>query len=185
MVITWDVPTIDGGAPINNYIIEKREASMKSYKTVTTECKKTLYRITGLEEGTRYFFRVLPENIYGIGEPCEIPESVLVCEIPSVPQDLQVIDVTKSSVTLEWEKPFFDGGSKLTGYIIEACKAGTDRWMNVAHVRSAVTKHTVDSLTENEQYLFRVRAENCRGVSEPRDLMTPITIQEQRGMSHI
>lgn len=155
---------------------------MKSYKTVTMECKKTLYRISGLEEGTRYFFRVLPENIYGIGEPCETTESVLVCEIPSVPQDLQVIDITKSTVTLGWEKPLFDGGSRLTGYVIEACKKGTDRWMNVANVKASVFQHTIDSLNENEQYLFRIKAENSRGVSEPRDLMTPVTIQEQRGM---
>lgn len=155
---------------------------MKSYKTVTMECKKTLYRITGLEEGTRYFFRVLPENIYGIGEPCETTESVLVCEIPSVPQDLQVIDITKSTVILGWEKPLYDGGSRLTGYVIEACKKGTDRWMNVANVRASVYQHTIDSLNENEQYLFRIKAENSRGVSEPRDLTAPVTIQEQRGI---
>jgi len=175
------VPTVDGGAHINNYIIEKREASMKSYQTVTTECKKTLYRITGLEEGTHYFFRVLPENIYGIGEPCEITDAVLVCEVPSVPQDLCVIDTTKSTVILGWEKPLHDGGSRLSGYVIEACKTGSDRWMNVANVKSSVLQHTIVSLNENEQYLFRIRAKNSRGVSEPRDLMTPVTIQEQRG----
>ncbi len=181
VVITWDVPTVDGGAPINNYIIEKREASMKSYKTVTTECKKTLYRITGLEEGTQYVFRVLPENIYGIGEPCDITDPVLVCEVPYVPQDLYVIDIAKSTVILGWEKPFHDGGSRLSGYVIEACKTGSDRWMNVAYVKSSLLQHTIVSLNENEQYLFRIRAENSRGVSEPRDLMTPVTIQEQRG----
>lgn len=155
---------------------------MKSFKTVTTECKKTLYRITELEEGIQYFFRVLPENIYGIGEPCEISEPVLVCEVPSIPQDLYVNDITKSTVILEWEKPLHDGGSRLTGYVIEACKTGTDRWMDVAHVKSSVLQHTIVSLNENEQYLFRIRAENSRGVSEPRDIMTPVTIQEQRGM---
>lgn len=175
------MPTIDGGAPINNYIIEMREASMKSYKTVTTECKKTLYRITEVEEGTQYFFRVLPENIYGIGEPCEISEPVLVCEVPSVPQDLYVIDITNSTVILGWEKPLHDGGSRLTGFVIEACKTGTDRWMDVAQVKSSVLQHTIGSLNENEQYLFRIRAENSRGISEPRDIMTPVTIQEQRG----
>lgn len=182
VVITWDVPTVDGGAHISNYIVETREASMKSYKTVTTDCKKTLYRITGLEEGTRYFFRVLPENIYGIGEPCETTESVLICEVPSVPQSLQVIDITKSTVILGWEKPLYDGGSRLTGYVIEACKKETDRWMNVANVKASVFQYTIDSLNENEQYLFRIKAENSRGVSEPRELITPITIQEQKGM---
>lgn len=181
VVITWDVPSVDGGAHINNYIIEKREASMKSYKTVTTECRKTLYRITGLEEGTYYYFRVLPENMYGIGEPCEISEPVLVCDVPSIPVDIQVVDVNKSSVILHWEKPLYDGGSRLTAFVIEACKVGTDRWMSCATVKSSVQRYTVDALTEKDQYLFRVKALNSRGASEPREITTPVTIEEQKG----
>lgn len=181
VVITWDVPSIDGGAHVSNYIIEKREANMKSYKTVTTECRKTLFRITGLEEGVHYFFRVLPENIYGVGEPCETSESVLVCEVPSVPLDLQMVDVTKSSVTLLWEKPVHDGGSRLTGYVIEACKVGSDRWATVATPKASVSQHTIQSLTENDKYVFRIRATNSRGASEPMDIVTPITIQEIKG----
>lgn len=178
VVITWDVPSIDGGAHVSNYIVEKREANMKSYKTVTTECRKTLFRITGLEEGMHYFFRVLPENIYGVGEPCETAEAVLVCEVPSVPQDLQVVDVNKSSVTLHWQKPLHDGGSRLTGYTLEACKVGSDRWSSVASVKCAVSHYTIQSLMENDQYLFRVRATNSRGASEPMDTVTPVVIQD-------
>ena len=181
VVITWDPPSIDGGAHVSNYIVEKREANMKSYKTVTTECRKTLFRISGLEEGIHYFFRVLPENIYGIGEPCETSEAVLVCEVPSVPMDLQIVDVTKSTISLRWEKPLHEGGSRLTGYIIEACKVGSDRWSAVATVKSSVSQHTVQSLTENDQYLFRIRATNSRGMSEPMDIITPVTIQEIKG----
>lgn len=181
VVITWDVPSIDGGAHVSNYIVEKREASMKSYKTVTTECRKTLLRIPGLEEGVHYFFRVLPENIYGIGEPCETSEAVLVCEVPSVPLDLQIVDVTKSSVSLHWEKPLHDGASRLTGFVIEACKVGTDRWSTVATTKASVSRHTIQSLTENDQYLFRIRATNSRGASEPMDITSPVTIQEIKG----
>uniref|UniRef100_A0A8C5SPM9 Titin n=1 Tax=Laticauda laticaudata TaxID=8630 RepID=A0A8C5SPM9_LATLA len=65
-------------------------------------------------EGALYYFRVLPENIYGIGEPCETSDTVLISEVPSVPQKLEVVDITKSTVTLAWEKPQHDGGSRLT-----------------------------------------------------------------------
>lgn len=183
VVITWDVPSIDGGAHVSNYIIEKREANMKSYKTVTTECRKTLFRITGLEEGAHYFFRVLPENIYGVGEPCDTAEAVLVCEVPSVPLNLQVLDVSRSSVTLRWERPLHDGGSRINGYAIEACKLGTDRWSAVASVKASVSQFTIQALTENDQYHFRIRATNSRGASEPMDTVTPITIQDIKGES--
>lgn len=184
VTITWEIPTIDGGAPVKNYIIEKREAAMRAFKTVTTKCNKTIYRISGLIEGALYYFRVLPENIYGIGEPCETSDAVLVSEVPSVPQKLEVVDITKSTVSLAWEKPLHDGGSRVTGYVIEACKAGTERWMKVVTLKPTIFEHTIISLNEGEQYLFRVRAQNQKGVSEPREIVTAVTVQEQKGMAH-
>lgn len=180
--ITWDAPEVDGGAPVNNYIIERRETSTRAYKTVTSKCSKTSYKITGLLEGMLYYFRVLPENIYGIGEPSETPDAVLVCEVPLPPAKLNIVDITKSSVTLGWEKPQYDGGSRIIGYIVEACKAGTDKWMKVASLKITDFEYTMEKLNENEQYLFRVRALNSRGVGEPKETVTPVTVQEQRGM---
>ena len=179
--LTWEVPTIDGGAPVNNYIVEKREATMRAFKTITTKCSKTFYRVTNLIEGTFYYFRVIAENMYGIGESCETADAMLISEVPSVPQMLQVDDITKSSITLSWEKPLHDGGSRLTSYIIEACRAGTDRWMRCTSVKPQVTKHTITSLNENEEYLFRIRAQNDKGISDPRELITSVTIREFKG----
>lgn len=181
VTISWEASAVDGGAPVNNYIIERREASMRAYKTVTSKCNKTSYKIDGLMEGMLYYFRVLPENIYGIGEPCETPDVILVCEVPLPPHKLEVIDVTKSTVILGWEKPEHDGGSRLTGYIIEACRFGTDKWMKVATLKTTDFEYTMEKLNEGEQYLFRIRAVNSRGASEPKELLTAVTVQEQRG----
>lgn len=155
---------------------------MRAYKTVTSKCSKTSYKITGLLEGIHYYFRVLPENIYGIGEPVETSDAVLVCEVPLPPAKLDIVDITKSSVTLWWEKPKHDGGSRIIGYVVEACKAGTEKWMKVATLKLTDFEYTIEKLNENEQYLFRVRALNSRGISEPKEIVTPVTVQEQRGM---
>uniref|UniRef100_A0AAY4B5V5 Fibronectin type-III domain-containing protein n=1 Tax=Denticeps clupeoides TaxID=299321 RepID=A0AAY4B5V5_9TELE len=179
---TWDAPAVDGGAPVNNYLIERREISMRAYKTVTSKCSKTSCKIDNLEEGMMYYFRVLPENIYGVGEASETGDAVLVCEVPLPPRKLDVTDITKSTVTIGWEKPDHDGGSRLTAYIVEACKFGTDKWLKVSTLKTTDLEFKIVSLNENEQYLFRIRAVNSRGASEPKELVTPVTVQEQRGI---
>uniref|UniRef100_A0A8D2QKP8 Titin n=1 Tax=Zonotrichia albicollis TaxID=44394 RepID=A0A8D2QKP8_ZONAL len=172
MAIRWEEPYHDGGSKVIGYWVEKKERNTILW---------TFYRVTGLLEGALYYFRVLPENIYGIGEGCETSDAVLVSDVPMVPQKLEVIDTTKSTVTLAWEKPLHDGGSRLTGYVIEASKAGTERWLKVVTLKPTVFEHTIISLNEGEQYLFRVRAQNQKGVSEPREIVTAVTVQDRKG----
>lgn len=38
-------------------------------------------------------------------------------------------DQNKNSVQLSWETPLNNGGSMITGYIIERCEDGTDKWL--------------------------------------------------------
>lgn len=48
------------------------------------------FKIADLQEGLQYYFRVLAENEYGIGEGKDTGEAVKVSEEPSAPQTLQV-----------------------------------------------------------------------------------------------
>lgn len=50
-------------------------------------------------------------------------------EPPSPPLNLAWQDQNKSSVQLTWETPLRNGGSMITGYIIERCEDGTDKWL--------------------------------------------------------
>ena len=75
-VLSWDVPENDGGAPVKNYHIEKREASKKAWVSVTNNCNRLSYKITNLQEGAIYYFRVSGENEFGVGVPAETKEGV-------------------------------------------------------------------------------------------------------------
>lgn len=48
---------------------------------------------------------------------------------PGPPQNLRVEDLSKSSCTLIWEAPAFDGGAPVTGYYVERSSGYSNRWV--------------------------------------------------------
>ena len=68
IAITWDSPLSDGGSPITEYIIEKRDVSRPTWvRAGTTEADCTQFKATNLIEGIDYLFRVYAVNRVG---PC-------------------------------------------------------------------------------------------------------------------
>ncbi len=77
MVITWKPPRFDGGSPITNYIVERKERTatkwMKAHKGELPSTDLTL-KVEGLIEGKEYEFHVAAVNKAGQGpfsEPSE------------------------------------------------------------------------------------------------------------------
>uniref|UniRef100_A0A0B7BSV9 Uncharacterized protein n=1 Tax=Arion vulgaris TaxID=1028688 RepID=A0A0B7BSV9_9EUPU len=93
----------------------------------------------------------------------EIP--IAVVEPPDPPKKPDIQEADKHSVDLSWEPPEYDGGSPITGYVVERCDPITRIW------RWALTTSqpfcTVACLEEHGEHRFRVMAENRFGVSEP------------------
>uniref|UniRef100_A0A670Y1P8 Titin n=1 Tax=Pseudonaja textilis TaxID=8673 RepID=A0A670Y1P8_PSETE len=87
-------------------------------------------------------------------------------KIGGPPTVVKVIDTSKTSVTLEWTTPVFDGGLEIIGYIIEMCKADLGDWHKVNAETLIATKYTVTDLEPNEHYKFRVSAVNTAGKGE-------------------
>lgn len=80
---------------------------------------------------------------------------------------LDITDISEDRVTLTWRSPISDGGSKLTGYIVEKCEARKMRWVRVTKTIAGTETCRVDHLLEGADYYFRVMAENQIGVSVP------------------
>uniref|UniRef100_A0A8C1GXK5 Titin n=1 Tax=Cyprinus carpio TaxID=7962 RepID=A0A8C1GXK5_CYPCA len=172
VTLVWEPPLIDGGAKIKNYIVDKRESTRKAYANITTKCSKTTYKVENLAEGAMYYFRVMAENEYGVGLPVETKIASKASEVPQPVGKVMLMDVTKVSASLAWEKPEHDGGSRIAGYLIEMQPKGTDKWGVAANVKTC--EGTVTGLTGGQEYLFRVLAYNEKGKSEPKPLAAPV-----------
>uniref|UniRef100_A0A3Q3B5H2 Titin n=1 Tax=Kryptolebias marmoratus TaxID=37003 RepID=A0A3Q3B5H2_KRYMA len=127
----------------------------------------TTFRAQGILTGAYYYFRVSAENDLGVGEPAETPEPIRVSQAPSAPENLYVTDVTSDSASLAWTKPLHDGGSLITGYVIEAQKKDTDQWVHITTIKAL--DYTVTDLVEGAEYTFRIMAVNASGRSDPRE----------------
>uniref|UniRef100_A0A665VGB5 Titin n=1 Tax=Echeneis naucrates TaxID=173247 RepID=A0A665VGB5_ECHNA len=170
MTVCWKRPSSDGGSRINGYVIEKREKQGVRWTRVN---KKPVYdlrvKATGLHEGCEYEFRVFAENSAGLSEP-SLPCLLTLAEdpkfLPSPPAKPSIVDSTRSSVTLSWNKPLFDGGAAITGYKVEFKKSEEDEWTVGVH-NTDKTEFTVTGLTSGAEYIFIVRSMNKIGISEP------------------
>lgn len=75
--LKWTAPERDGGSPVINYIVEKRDVRRKGWQAVDTTVKELKYTVTPLNEGSLYVFRVAAENAVGPSDFCELEDSVL------------------------------------------------------------------------------------------------------------
>lgn len=86
--LKWTAPERDGGSPITNYIVEKRDVRRKGWQAVDTTVKELKYTVTPLTDGSLYVFRVAAENAVGPSEYCELVDSVLAKDTFSKPKSL-------------------------------------------------------------------------------------------------
>jgi len=83
---------------------------------------------------------------------------------PDPPRNLAITGCTESTAGLKWEPPELDGGSPITGYVVEMRPTSKKTWTKVDETQSL--ELTASKLTEGTEYSFRVAAQNAVGVSE-------------------
>ncbi len=83
------------------------------------------------------------------------------------------MQVTKEGASLSWSPPTKDGGSPITNYILEMRRVGDVKWHTIPKDKNKDTKFQVPPLEEDENFEFRVAAENKAGAGPPSDPSKP------------
>ena len=72
--LSWQPPASDGGAPISAYIIEKRSGTR--WVRINKPATCTNFKVTDLNEDSKYDFRVIAENKVGCGPPSQPSQQI-------------------------------------------------------------------------------------------------------------
>lgn len=104
--------------------------------------------------------------------------TVKVLDTPGPPGAITFKDVTRGALTMMWEAPSNDGGSRIHHYIVDKREASRLAWQEVSSKCSRQTLR-VAGLDIGVPYLFRVTAVNQYGQGEPHEMTEPITATEE------
>lgn len=79
-----------------------------------------------------------------------------------------LLSQTFGTVALTWKAPVCDGGSNITGYIVQKREHPNDSWVLCGSTR--LNSMLIQGLTAGRVYAFRVFSENIFGRSEPTEM---------------
>jgi predicted phage tail protein len=165
VTLSWKAPASDGGAAIIGYdVYEGRSSHGESAKPVNTALiSGTSYKVTGLTNGTTYYFTADAVNDADLHSAASAEASATPAAPVTVPGAPAGLTATPGDgqVSLTWKAPASDGGAKITSYHVYE---GTTPNIGGKPVASpGGTSVTVKNLANGTRYDFKVAAVNTAG----------------------
>ena len=165
-VVTWVAPSSDGGSAITGYTVESSGTSGGTY--TTTNCANVnalTCTVTGLTNGTPYYFKVEATSSAGTG-PLSSPSiaTTPAATAPLAPTSVAGTSGANGESVVTWNPPSSDGGSPITGYTVESSSSSGGTFATASMCSNVNTLTcTVTGLTNGVGYYFKVKAINLVG----------------------
>ena len=156
--LSWSPPLFNGGRDISGYLIQRSDIINTNWgNNISTNASVNTFRVNGLGNNTRYYFRIYAINIAG---PSDLSlADTTTFDFPGQPTNLNVTPTSNGVVRLTWTPPSYNGGSPITGYSIKNnYSEGTVTFITDVSA-------TVSGLT-NKSYDFSLVAINAVGSSQ-------------------
>uniref|UniRef100_A0A672VDV6 Myomesin 2 n=1 Tax=Strigops habroptila TaxID=2489341 RepID=A0A672VDV6_STRHB len=171
VVVQWDKPKHEEdlyGYYIDYSVVGSNHWEPSNHKPI----KYNRFVVHGLETGQQYIFRVKAVNAVGFSENSQESEAITVqaaLTCPSYPHGITLLNCDGHSMTLGWKAPRYSGGSPILGYYMDKREANHQNWHEVNSSLITQTIYTVEDLTEDAFYEFKVAAANLVGIGQPSD----------------
>lgn len=181
--LTWLAPQSNlDGQPLSAYYIFRATDSTGPWTQVATLGPGVLsHAVTGLTNGTPYWFRVVGANALGNGLPAVTADPVTpgsAQQPPSVPTVVSASYVNNvgGRISVTWNAPTNTGSDTLTGYTVTAFTGSTPAaTVNVGGDVTTANFTPTDGIALSTTYTFVVTATSAAGTSDPSDPSSPLT----------
>lgn len=105
--------------------------------------------------------------------------------VPGAPIYFRATKIGADYAVLEWKPPTYDGGSRITSYVIQKRDDLQEARSKVMSVSGQALSATVTGLRTNIDYYFSVCAENKVGLSSPCDAEYAVVPVKPLGKYHL
>ncbi|MFO8052124.1 MAG: fibronectin type III domain-containing protein [Thermoplasmatota archaeon] len=160
IVVEWNAPSFNGGAPITGYTVIKEGPEGISEIDVSGDARE--YVDENVTAGETYAYMVKAYNRMDTSLESAIAY-VDMKGAPSAPIDLTATQV-ESGVGLSWDIPAELGGLELTYYKVYRSVNSSD-WEEAATLEPSETNYLDTSIELGTNYAYAVKALNSRGAS--------------------
>ncbi|XP_031434542.1 myomesin-2 isoform X1 [Clupea harengus] len=104
LVVEWKAPVYTGASAVAGYVVEFAKAGSSTWNAANTKAVNHRYtKVTGLEAGEAYVFRVRAENGEGLGAPSGPSDPVIAKALPGAHEIKCGVDENTGDISLSFE----------------------------------------------------------------------------------
>ena len=173
IVVSWAVPTSNGGAAISDYDVQYKLSTVTGWTDANYNGAGTSTTLSSLTNGQRYDVQVRATNSVDSSDWSTAAAATPDAK-PGKPAAPTVTVLGATSLRVGWTTPA-NTGSVITGYTLQQSANNGANWSPVSGVSGTSTRHDVTGLTPGTAYVFRVRATNGAGNGDWSDASTAAT----------
>ena len=163
--LSWSPPGSDGGSPVDGYFIEG--GTSPASDSIVNDVSGHTVTISGLTNGTAYYFRVRADNGYDDGPPATVTVTPRARgavtssgSAPGSPTGLKA-DGGDGFIALSWSPPTSAGSSPVTGYHVYLGYSSS--FVGASEFTTSGPSFRLTDATNGSLYYIKVTALNAAG----------------------
>jgi fibronectin type 3 domain-containing protein len=156
--LTWT----DNALAEDGYRIEQSAVDNLHYNEIAViGPNQTSYNATGLNAGTKYYYRVRAYNSITMSVYSSEKNATTLSSIPLAPSGLTVTTLLSSKIIIAWT----DNSNNETGFKVQRKLGATGTYTTITTTGANATTYSDISVTDGTSYCYRVAATNSAGDS--------------------